>query len=93
MVACIKNTYHYAYNKFYIDEIYLFVTHKIIYKCICDPIAWFDRHIIDGFMNLLSWITNKTSVEIKEVQSGNVQQYAWVFILGVLTIVALTIYL
>lgn len=93
VVACIKNTYHYAYNKFYIDEVYLFITHKIIYKCICDPIAWFDRHIIDGFMNLLSWITNKTSLEIKSFQSGNVQQYAWVFILGVLSIVALTIYL
>ena len=93
VVACIKNTYHYAYNKFYIDEIYLFITHKIIYKCICDPIAWFDRHIIDGFMNLLSWITNKSSLEIKSIQSGNVQQYAWVFILGVLAIVTLTIYL
>ena len=44
-------------------------------------------------MNLLSWITNKTSLEIKSFQSGNVQQYAWVFILGVLSIVALTIYL
>ena len=90
-VSYIKKPYIWAYNKFYIDEIYLYVTNNIIFQRICQPIAWFDRHIIDGFMNLLSWVTNKTSEETKEVQSGYVQQYAWVFIMGVITIVLLSI--
>ncbi|MBR5695094.1 MAG: NADH-quinone oxidoreductase subunit L [Paludibacteraceae bacterium] len=92
-VSYIKKPYLWAYNKFYIDEIYLFVTNNIIFQRICQPIAWFDRHIIDGFMNLLSWVTNKASQETKEVQSGYVQQYAWVFIMGVITITLLSIYL
>lgn len=92
-VSYFKKPYLWAYNKFYIDEIYLYVTNNIIFQRICQPIAWFDRHIIDGFMNLLSWVTNKTSEETKEVQSGYVQQYAWVFIMGVITIVLLSIYL
>ena len=90
-VSYIKKPYLWAYNKFYIDEIYLFVTNNIIFQRICQPIAWFDRHVIDGFMNLLSWVTNKTSQETKEIQSGYVQQYAWVFIMGVITIVLLSI--
>ena len=36
-----------AYHRFYIDEVYQFITHKIIFRCISKPIAWFDRHVIE----------------------------------------------
>ena len=35
-----------AYHRFYIDEAYQFVTHRIIFGCISRPIAWFDRHFL-----------------------------------------------
>ncbi len=89
----IKHLYTYAHNKFYIDEIYLFITNKIIFDKVSKPIAWFDHYVIDGFMNLTAWVTQKTSFEIREFQSGNVQQYAWVFVMGVVAIVAFVIYL
>ena len=38
-------------HRFYWDELYMFITHKIIFNGICRPIAWFDRHIIDGTMD------------------------------------------
>lgn len=76
-----------AYNRFYIDEIYQFVTHKIIFRYISTPIAWFDRHVIDGFFNFLAWGTQVTSNSIRNLQSGQVQQYALVFLLGVLTLI------
>ena len=41
-----------ANRRFYWDEIYQFITHKIIFNIICRGIAWFDRHIIDGNMDL-----------------------------------------
>ena len=41
-----------AYHRFYIDEVYQFITHKIIFRCISKPIAWFDRHVIDGTFDL-----------------------------------------
>lgn len=93
IVTSIKGFYNLAYHKFYIDEIYLFVTNNIIFGKISKSIAWFDKHIVDGFINLLGWLTNKTSFEIRDFQSGNVQQYAWVFVMGVVTIVAFVIYL
>lgn len=88
-----KRFYTWASHRFYIDEVYLFITNKIIFGGICAAIAWFDRHIIDGFMDLLGWTTNTVSEETKEIQSGSVQQYAWVFIMGVITIVTLALYL
>ena len=86
-----KGLYKSAYKRFYIDEVYQFITHKIIFACISTPIAWFDRHIVDGFMNLLSTITQSVSYSIRKFQSGRVQQYAYVFLLGIVVIIGLVL--
>jgi NADH-quinone oxidoreductase subunit L len=85
--------YHAAYSKFYIDEIYLFVTQKIIFNLVGKPAAWIDKHIVDGFMNLLATITGKISSLIKGLQSGKVQGYALYFFGGVAGLAVLFIYL
>jgi NADH-quinone oxidoreductase subunit L len=75
------------------DELYLFVTKKIIFRYISQPVAWFDRHIVDGTMNGIAWATNSTSVSIKGLQSGQLQKYGFVFISGILILVLVFIYL
>ncbi|MCK7530124.1 MAG: hypothetical protein MZV63_03235 [Marinilabiliales bacterium] len=54
LAATFRYSYRWAYNKFYIDEVYLFVTKKIIFRYISEPVAWFDRHIVDGTMNAIA---------------------------------------
>jgi NADH-quinone oxidoreductase subunit L len=88
-----KYSYKWAYNKFYIDEVYLFVTKKIIFRYISQPVAWFDRHIVDGTMNAIANVTQNVSFRIREFQSGQLQKYAFVFVTGVLTLAILIIYL
>lgn len=86
-IACgLRGFYRAACHRFYIDEIYLFITRKIIFNGISRSFAWFDRHIIDGAINGAGWVTNRTSEAIRGVQSGNLQWYAWVFLLGTLLI-------
>jgi NADH-quinone oxidoreductase subunit L len=80
-----------AYRRFYIDEIYLFITHKIIFQGICRPIAWFDRHIIDGTMDMFANVTQCISARIKGLQSGSVQGYVWLILIGSILIAAITI--
>lgn len=80
-----------AYHRFYIDEIYLFITHKIIFGCISRPIAWFDRRMVDGFFDFLAWGTQSVSHSIKSFQSGRIQQYALVFLAGAMILVLLLI--
>ena len=82
-----------AYNKFYFDEIYLFVTRKIIFNYISRPIAWFDRHIIDAFMVGIGLTTEKISYQIKGMQSGQLQHYAFAFVAGSLALALSMIYL
>jgi len=84
--------YRWAYNKFYFDELYLFVTKKIIFRYISAPVAWFDRHIVDGTMNLIAEITQRTSYYIRRFQSGQLQKYAFVFISGALLLALLVIF-
>jgi NADH-quinone oxidoreductase subunit L len=85
--------YRAAYRKFYVDELYLFITRKIIFNHISRPIAWFDRHIVDGSMNGISYVTNEVSARIKNFQSGQLQQYAWVFVTGAVALALAFIYL
>jgi NADH-quinone oxidoreductase subunit L len=82
-----------TYNKFYFDEIYLFVTRKIIFNYISRPIAWFDRHIIDAFMVGIGLTTEKISYQIKGMQSGQLQHYAFAFVAGSLALALSMIYL
>ena len=85
--------YKAAFRKFYIDEVYLFITKKIIFNHVSRPIAWFDRHIVDGSMNGISYVTNEVSIRIKKFQSGQLQQYAWVFVTGAVALALAFIYL
>ena len=82
-----------AYHRFYIDEVYQFITHKIIFGLICRPIAWFDRHVVDGFFDFLVWSASALSEELRPLQSGRVQQYVFVFLLGTLSLIFLLIFL
>ena len=79
-----------AYKRFYQDEIWQFVTHKIIFRCVSMPIAWFDRRVIDGTFNFMAWGTNEAGESLRPWQSGDVRQYVVWFLTGA---VALTLVL
>ncbi len=92
IAASLGGLYKTAYHKFYIDEVYLFVTKKIIFNCIGRPAAWIDRNIVDGMMNALASLTAKISALIKGFQSGKVQGYALYFFGGIIGLVLLFMY-
>ena len=79
-----------AYKRFYQDEIWQFVTHKVIFRCVSMPIAWFDRRVIDGTFNFMAWGANEAGESIRPWQSGDVRQYVVWFLTGA---VALTLIL
>lgn len=79
-----------AYKRFYQDEIWQYVTHRIIFRCISKPVAWFDRHVVDGTFNFLAWGANEAGESLRPWQSGDVRQYAVWFLTGT---VALTLVL
>ena len=93
LAVTFKYSYKWAFNKFYIDELYLFVTKKIIFRYIAEPVAWFDRHVVDATMNMIATVTQSVSFRIRGFQSGQLQKYAFVFITGAIMLAILFIYL
>lgn len=93
IAASLGAIYQSAYRKFYIDEIYLFLTKSIIFPLIGRPAAWFDRTIIDGAMNGLATAVVWKAGLIKSIQSGKVQDYALYFFLGIFGLAAMAYYL
>jgi len=92
-VAVLSGIYRSVHNKFYIDELYIFITKKIIFNLISRPLIWFDRNIVDGFINALAGATNFVSNSIKEFQSGQLQEYAFVFMSGVILLLLVFLYI
>lgn len=80
-----------AYKRFYMDELYQFITHKIIFACISRPIAWFDRRIIDGTFDLLANVTNSASYAVRKLQGGTIQGYVWVYLVGAVILAVISI--
>ena len=91
LADCFRGLWTAAYHRFYMDELYQFITHKIIFARISKPIAWFDRRIIDGTMDLLANVTNSASFAVRRMQSGSVQTYVWFYIVGAVAVAAITI--
>lgn len=90
MKSALPRLWDWCYHRFYWDELYMFITHRIIFGCISRPIAWFDRHIVDGTMDGFAYCTQKASEAIKGLQSGNVQTYVWFYLVGALLLGAVT---
>ena len=92
IAASINGLYKAAYHKFYFDELYLFITKKILFNLIARPAAWFDKNVVDGLINGIGNTTQFISKKIKEMQSGKVQQYAAYFLVAAIAMAVLFIY-
>jgi NADH-quinone oxidoreductase subunit L len=77
-------------NKFYIDEIYLFITRRIIFQGIAAPVKWFDRNIVDGTMNLCGWLLQLGGKAVRLFQNGQLQLYLGVTVLGLAALLFLS---
>jgi NADH-quinone oxidoreductase subunit L len=93
IAASLGGFYRATLHKFYMDEVWMFITQSVIFKCISMPIAWFDRHIIDGAMDGIGWTTQKLASSVRVLQSGKVQFYAWIFVIGTLFITVWMLFL
>ena len=80
----LQKLHRWAYKRFYMDEVYQYITHRIIF-------AWFDRHVVDGFFNFLASGSHALSFRIRGLQSGAVQKYAYVFFVGILLLLAVMV--
>jgi len=93
LAGSLSGLYKTAYHKFYIDEIYLFITNKVLFGMIGKTAAWVDKNVMDGLVNTTGDGTAAIAEKIKAFQSGKVQQYAIYFLAGVIGLAVIFMYL
>lgn len=91
VAARLKGLYTASLNKFYLDEVWMFITKKVIFNCVSRPIAWFDRHVIDGTMDNIANVTQKASHRVRGLQSGQMQRYVAFLVAGTIVITILVL--
>lgn len=90
LVRGLGRLYPVIKRKFYFDEIYLFITHNIIFRWVAFPIAWFDRNVVDGGVNLAGWCARTLGAILRPLQTGQAQTYgAWLAGGSILILLAL----
>jgi NADH-quinone oxidoreductase subunit L len=87
LVRIFGDLHRVIFRKFFIDEIYIFITRKIIFNLIARPAAWMDRNIVDGSINLIASGTTGFAKNIKTLQSGRLQGYMTWFLGGLLILI------
>jgi len=85
--------YKWIYNKLYFDELYIFVTKKILFGIVAFSASWFDKNVVDGSMIGIGNVTVSVSNKIKGMQSGKLQDYAMSFVGGIVVIAMVVFYI
>jgi len=85
----LKESYRWAYNllwnKFYIDEFYLWIYRRIFWG-LAEAFHWHDRHVVDGLWDGVGDVTRASGQKLRYLQTGNLQTYALVFFTAVVVI-------
>ena len=89
LYATFPRLHRWAYKRFYMDEVYQFVTHKILFRCVSRPAQWIDEKIINGLIDFTAWGANEAGETIRPWQSGDVRQYAVWFLTGAVALILL----
>ena len=90
----LKGLYELLLEKYRIDELYdLLVTRPLFF--ISDQILnrGIDQLVIDGTANRTGLAVEIGGEAVRRVETGNVQHYAFVYLLGVIGIIAYYLYL
>jgi NADH-quinone oxidoreductase subunit L len=93
VAGAMRGLYAGAYSKFYIDEVYEFVTKRIIFNLIGRSAAWIDKNVVNGLVDAGGLFAQDGSEELSVWQSGKVQAYAIWFLVGVIAMVVVFVFI
>lgn len=83
--------YKLSFNKFYIDEIYLWLIHNIL-DGLGKFLWWVDLKIVDGIIDGIGNLTKLLGSIFRRIQTGKLQHYALVLFAAVVVIMLLMVF-
>ncbi|HXZ88986.1 MAG TPA: NADH-quinone oxidoreductase subunit L [Candidatus Binataceae bacterium] len=90
----MRGLYRIVARKYYVDEIYdLIITRPLFWGSTYVLQRGVDSLVIDGIVDGTGFTVEESGEGLRKLETGNVQHYAFVYLLGVLMIAAYYIYL
>ncbi len=86
--AKLGRLYDHLEHKWYVDEIWSWILRNFLYR-FSSACAWFDRNIVDGTVDLVGFLTTRAGLAMQPAQSGRLQNYLLVVVVGLLIVLAL----
>jgi NADH-quinone oxidoreductase subunit L len=84
VVQALALPYSFLQRRYWIDEAYAWYVATIQQKLIAGVCAWTERYVIIGFaVNGTAWLTRSAGRVLRLAQTGRIQTYVLVFLIGV----------
>ena len=77
-------------RRFYIDKIYYDVFASPFTK-LAKPVTWFDKRILDGFIDFTAWFFGTMGETLRKAQTGKLENYVYVIAVAAILMVGLLI--
>lgn len=91
IVARFPRIYKLLSNKYYIDELYLWLIHNLM-DGLAKVLYWIDLYIVDGIVNGIAFLTRGSGSVLRRTTTGQLQTYAMVFFFAVVVIYLIFIF-
>jgi NADH-quinone oxidoreductase subunit L len=85
--ARLGRLYDHLEHKWYIDELWSWIVNHVLFR-MAAACAWFDRHIVDGTVDLIAFATTRAGILLQPVQSGRLQNYILAVVVGLILVLA-----
>ena len=77
-------------RKYYFDELYEDVlVRAVLYRGVARALDWADKSVVDRIANLIGWFGANVGGALRQIQTGQLQQYGAAISVGILVIVGL----
>ncbi|MCH8310555.1 MAG: NADH-quinone oxidoreductase subunit L [Chloroflexi bacterium] len=88
--ARFKPIYTTLIRKYYFDELYEdLIVRRFFYGGVARTLDWIDKNIIDRTGNIIGWFGANIGTALRQVQTGQLQEYGAAISVGILAIVGL----
>jgi NADH-quinone oxidoreductase subunit L len=77
-------------NKYYVDEVYAALITKPLDKLAAFVYKYIDQGLIDGTVNGTGTALNNVSGQLRKIQTGHIGAYVFAMVIGIITILVLT---
>ena len=80
--------------KYYIDELYEgLIVKRAFYGGVALALDWADKNVVDWVVNKIGWFGANIGVPLRQIQTGQIQQYAAAISIGIIVILGLYLWL